>query len=113
MMCKPMCAILLLTGLYADAQLYGAKHAQADPVIRRGTVTCAGKAYHDIVFATITGSAGIQLVRMWTVEAKNLIATRHTTPKWALTINNEMLCEFEDVNVHIIDPSISSSADGD
>ena len=78
-----------------------------------GTVTCAGKAYHDIAFATITGSAGIQLVRMWTVQANNPIATRHTMPKWALTINNEMLCEFEDVNVRIIDPSIASSADGD
>jgi hypothetical protein len=70
-----------------------------------GTVTCAGKVYKDITYATITDISGIQLVRMWIVEVhNNALAIRHTTPKWALTLNSEMLCEFEDVRLTIVDP---------
>jgi hypothetical protein len=68
-----------------------------------GTVTCAGKAYHDIVFATLTDFSGVQLVRMWTVEGKTTFMTMHITPKYAVTLNNEMMCEFEDVRLRIVD----------
>lgn len=74
-----------------------------------GTVTCAGKVYKDITYATITDISGIQLVRLWVVEVhNNTIAIMRSTPKWTITLNSEMMCEFEDVRVNIVDSSAAN-----
>jgi hypothetical protein len=97
MMLKMAIAALILAGLYTDAQLYGAKHALADGV-QRGTVTCAGKTYRDITYATMMPSGYFAIVKLWTVA--DHAYGEHA--RFSVIMNTETMCEFDDVQVRVL-----------
>jgi hypothetical protein len=61
-----------------------------------GTVVCAGKTYREITYAMIEQVGYTEVVRLWVGEAD-----KRGTPKFTIVLNAEMMCEMEDVNLHI------------
>ena len=63
-----------------------------------GTVTCAGKAYHDITSASMVPSGYFAIVKLWTVAAHEY----GEGARFSVIMNMETMCEFEDVPLRVL-----------
>jgi hypothetical protein len=63
-----------------------------------GTVTCAGKTYKDINYATMMPSGYFAIVKLWTVAVHEY----GEGAKFSVIMNTETLCEFEDVPLRVL-----------
>ena len=66
-----------------------------------GTVTCAGKTYKDITYAMIATAGGYGVVSLWKGEVRDETAIKQVNPKYTIILNSEVLCEFEDLQLHV------------
>jgi hypothetical protein len=89
-------AAMLLGGLYSDAQ-----RAVAE-VIPGGIVTCAGKTYRDVTYATIEPVGYTEVVRLWVGEVTDATVRRHhSAARFTIVLNNDAICEMEEVDLHV------------
>jgi hypothetical protein len=67
-----------------------------------GTATCAGKAYRDVTYATIEPVGNTEIVRLWVGEVTDDTVIKRIGPKHTLVLNSDVMCEFEDVSLHVV-----------
>jgi hypothetical protein len=67
-----------------------------------GTVTCAGKVYHDVTYATLATPGYFAVVSLWVGEVKDEDATKRIGPKFTIVLNPDIMCELEDVTLHLV-----------
>jgi hypothetical protein len=60
-----------------------------------GIVYCAGKAYGDIVAATVMPSGNFAIVKLWTAPV-------HDSANFSIIINMDTMCEFEWVPLRVL-----------